>query len=122
MRFDYLTPAIGAVVDGLEDYEKIYALEQMAEYVPIRTLPAEEGKSSIYRCELTDDQRRMVADGADVLVEILHLGGPLAPSRIMLLNQNNFGEDESKEAMARWFGAQSKGPYRANSQSTDSDV
>lgn len=48
----------------------------------------------------------MVADGADVLVEILHLGGPLAPSRVMLLNQRNLSEDESKEALADWFRAQ----------------
>jgi hypothetical protein len=111
MRFDYLKPAIGPVVDGLEDHEKIYALEQ-AEYLPIRTLPAESGASAIYRCELTPEQRQMVADGADVLVEILHLGGPLAPSRVMLLNQLNLSEDESKEALAAWFRAQVKIPTR----------
>lgn len=105
MRFDYLKPALGPVVDGLEDHEKIYALDQ-AEYLPLRTLPGQDGQSAIYRCELTPEQREMVAAGGDVLIEILHFGGPLAPSRVMLINQQNFCEDESKERFARWFLAQ----------------
>lgn len=110
MRFDYLEPAQGPVVDGLEDHEKIFALDQ-PEYLPIRTLPAQGGESCIYRCELTEDQRRMVAEGADVLVEIVHFGGPLAPSRVMLLNQQDFGENESKDKLAEYFAIQTRGPY-----------
>lgn len=110
MRFDYLKPALGPVVDGLEDHEKIFALDQ-PEYLTIRTLPAEGGESCIYRCQLTEDQRRMVAEGADVLVEIVHFGGPLAPSRVMILNQQNLVESESKTLLAQWFRAQTKGPY-----------
>jgi len=112
-RFDYLTPAIGPVVEGLEDHEKIYALEQMAEYMPLRTLPGEEGRSAIYRLELTEAQREIVAQGGDILVEILHFGGPLAPSRVMVLNQKFCDGDEGSQGnLARWFGAQTKGPYR----------
>jgi hypothetical protein len=112
MRFDYLKPSIGPVVDLLEDHEKIYALDQ-PEYTPLRTLPGEDGMSAIYRCDLTPEQRQMIADGADILVEILHFKGPLAPSRVMLLNQQNLdvGKGESKESLAEWFGAQTKGPY-----------
>jgi hypothetical protein len=110
-RFDYLSPAIGPVVEGLEDFEKIYALEQMADYLPLRTLPGESGRSSIYRLELTEDQRRIVAEGADVLVEILHYGGPLAPSRVMLMNQSGLTNQE-RNNFKRWFAAQTKGPYR----------
>jgi hypothetical protein len=106
MRFDYLTPAQGAVVEGLEDREKIFALEQ-PEYLPIRTLAGEKGQSSIYRCELTKEQRQMVAEGADVLVEILHFGGPLAPSRVMLLNQQDCTDIEAKQ-LTDWFCAQAK--------------
>jgi hypothetical protein len=91
MRFDYLQPAIDEVIKGFEDRENIYALEQ-AEYKPIRTLKGENGLSAIYRCALTREQRQMVAEGADVLIEILHFGGPLAPSRVMLLNQTNAEE------------------------------
>lgn len=120
-RFDYLNAAVGPVVDGLEDFEKIYALEQ-AEYIPIRTLPGEDGKSAIYRCELTPDQRAMIADGADVLVEIVHFGGPIAPSRVMLINQKDFGPDESKSNMASWFAAQTKGPYFKEAEQLRKDV
>lgn len=100
-RFDYLSPAIDDVVDGLADNEKIYALEQK-EYTPIRTLPGEHGNSAIYRCALTPQQRQMVAEGADVLVEIFHGGGLLAPSRIMLLNQRDMCS-EQKKLMAEFF-------------------
>jgi len=105
-RFDYLTPAIGPVIDGLEDHEKIYALEQ-AEYIPIRTLLGERGHSAIYRCELTEEQRKIIADGGDVLVEIIHFGGPLAPSRVMVLNQKDLTEQE-KSNFASWLTAQLK--------------
>lgn len=110
MRFDYLKPAVGPVVDGLEDHERIVALEQ-GQYIPLRTLPGEGGMTAIYRCELTAEQRQMVADGADVLVEIMTFRGPMAPSRVMLLNQANLKEGESKELLAQWFGAQTKGGY-----------
>lgn len=107
MRFDYLLPAQGPVVEGLEDHEKIYALEQ-AEYLPLRTLPSDEGLSAIYRCELSQEQRKMIADGADVLVEIMHFRGPLAPSRVMLLNQTGLTDSESRKTLAEWFAAQTK--------------
>jgi hypothetical protein len=110
-RFDYLTAATGPVVEGLEDRETIFALEQMAQYMPIRTLPGDSGRSAIYRLELTDSQRQMVAEGADVLVEILHYGGPLAPSRVMLLNQRDLDEQHSQN-LARWFCAQAKVPNK----------
>ena len=110
MRFDYLTPAQGPVVDLLEDHETIIALEQ-GEYLPLRTLPGENGLSLIYRCELTPEQRMMIAAGADVLVEILTFRGPLAPSRVMLLNQRDLDGDE-KARLAYYFKAQTKGPYK----------
>ena len=106
-RFAYLEPAIGPVINGLEGHEKIYALEQMAEYKPIRTLLGEHGRSSIYRCELTSEQRAIIAAGGDVLIEILHFGGPLAPSRVMVLNQSDIQEQE-RGNLARWLTAQLK--------------
>jgi hypothetical protein len=76
----------------------------MADYLPIRTLQGESGKSAIYRLELTEEQRRIVADGGDLLVEILHFGGPLAPSRAMVLNQSGL-TDEERSHFARWLAA-----------------
>jgi hypothetical protein len=43
--FDYLSASIGPVVEGLEDYEKIYALDQ-PQYIPLRTLPGENGMAA----------------------------------------------------------------------------
>ena len=106
-RFDYLTPATGAVIEGLDDHEKIYALEQMGDYLPIRTLSGDAGRSAIYRLELSDDQRQIIGEGGDILVEILHYGGPLAPSRVMVLNQRNLTEEETRN-FARWLTAQLK--------------
>jgi len=110
-RFDYLSPSIGPVVDGLEDHEKIYALEQMDKYNPLRTLPGENGASAIYRLELTESQRRIIAEGGDVLVEILHFGGLLAPSRVMVMNQKDL-TDEERSTFAHWFRAQTRGSYK----------
>lgn len=117
MRFDYLRPAIGEVINGLEDCENIYALEQ-GEYLPVRTLPAEEGNSAIYRLELTDQQRQMVSQGADVLVEILHFRGPLAPSRVMLVNQKGMTSEEIRR-FAAWFCAQTRCPRKASTGELD---
>lgn len=115
-RFDYLTPAIGAVVKGLENHETIYALEQMGEFNPIRTLQGEHGKSAIYRMELTDAQRQIIAEGGDVLIEILHFGGPLAPSRVMILNQKDLSEEQASN-LARWFAIQADLKLKTEEQS-----
>ena len=92
--FDYLSASIGPVVEGLEDFEKIYALEQ-AEYIPLRTLPGENGFSAITRWELTDKQREAIANG-----------GPLAPVRMAIGKQEN-----DPKLWNEWFAAQTKAPY-----------
>jgi hypothetical protein len=118
--FDYLSASIGPVVDGLEEFEKIYALEQGC-YVPLRTLPgnvkaplptrlttlpAENSHSAITRWELSPEQRQMIADGADIFLEVIHFGGPLAPVRMAIGKQEN-----DAELWNRWFCAQTNGPY-----------
>jgi len=118
--FDYLSSSIGPVVDGLEEYEKIYALEQGC-YIPLRTLPgrvrdplptrlttlpAENSYSAITRWELTPAQRQAIAEGADVFLEVVHFGGPLAPVRMAI------GKQENDVALwNEWFAAQTNGPY-----------
>lgn len=101
--FEYLNASIGPVVEGLEDYEKIYALEQ-AEYIPLRTLPGENGDSAITRWELTPAQRQAIMDGADIMLEVIHFKGPLAPVRMMLV------KPEEEHFNVR-FCAQTRGTY-----------
>lgn len=111
MIFDYLLPAIGPVIEGLEDHEKIIGIEQ-SQYLPVRILPGEEGASAIYRCELTAEQRAIVAAGGDVLIEILHFGRDLPPTRVMVLNQSCAQNDEDRARLREWWAEQTKGPYR----------
>jgi len=108
--FDYLSASIGPVVEGMEDYEKIYALEQ-PEYIPLRTLPGENGMSAISRWELSKEQRKAIADGADILLEVTHFGGPLAPVRMMILNERGRIAEDAKGHFQKWFCAQTNGPY-----------
>ena len=103
--FDYLSASIGPVVEGLEEFEKIYALEQ-PQYIPLRTLPGENGKSAVTRWELSEDQRKMVAEGADIFLEVFHFGGPLAPVRMAVGKQEN-----DPQLWNRWFASQTGGPY-----------
>lgn len=107
--FDYLSASIGTVVEGLEDWEKIYALEQ-AEYIPLRTLPGERGLSAITRWELSPEQRESIASGADILLEVHHFGGPLAPVRMMILDQSHIEED-AKGNFLKWFAATIRFPF-----------
>jgi hypothetical protein len=100
--FEYLSASIGPVVEGLEDFEKIYALEQ-GQYIPLRTLPGENGDSAITKWELSEEQRKAIAEGADILLEVLHFKGPLAPVRLMVVSR----EDEL-ESWNEWLCAQMK--------------
>jgi hypothetical protein len=93
--FEYLSASIGPVVEGLEDFEKIYALEQ-GQYIPLRTLPGENGNSAITKWELSEEQRKALAEGADILLEVLHFKGPLAPVRMMVVAREDYDEEWSK--------------------------
>ena len=104
--FDYLTLHDGPVVDGLEQHETVFAKNQ-PQYLPMRTLPGENGNSAISRFHLTDEQRKAVAEGADIYLEILHYKGPLAPSRLMIMSTPKSGASHFKE----WWKVQTKGTY-----------
>lgn len=104
--FDYLKLHGGPVVDGLEQHETVYAKNQR-QYLPMRTLPGENGKSAISRFHPTDEQRKAISEGADIYLEILHFGGPLAPSRMMVMSER----EESETRFLEWWKAQTKGTY-----------
>ncbi|MDB5358810.1 MAG: hypothetical protein JWO51_107 [Rhodospirillales bacterium] len=104
--FDYLKPHDGPVVAGLEEHETVFAKDQ-PQYLPLRTLPGEDGNSAISRFHLTDAQRKAVAEGADIYLEIVHFRGPLAPSRMMVMSEPGEGATRFQE----WWKSQTKGPY-----------
>jgi hypothetical protein len=104
--FDYLSTHDGPVVVGLEAFETVYAKDQ-PEYLPLRTLPAESGMSAISRWHLNDEQRKAIAEGADILLEVTHFRGPLAPVRMMVTDRC----DVDTLTCKRWFAAQTNAPY-----------
>jgi hypothetical protein len=86
--FSYLHPRKGPVFDGLEDKEVVYAKEQ-PQYIPLRTLVSAGPDRKVYsRWTLTAEQRKRVADGADVFLELLTFGHPLQPIRMAIADGN----------------------------------
>lgn len=82
--FDYLQPKNGPVVEGLEDQEIVYAKEQ-PEYVPLRTLKSNGRMGAVIsRWTLTSIQRKAVAEGADIFLELSTFGHPLQPTRVAI--------------------------------------
>jgi hypothetical protein len=104
--FDVLEPHEGPVVPGLDKFEKVYAKDQ-PQYRPLRTLPGRNGESAISRFHLTEPQRKAIAEGADIYLELLHFHGPLAPSLLMLMS-----EPADTDNFRRWWKAQTQGPYK----------
>lgn len=82
--FDYLQPRNGPVVDGLEHQETVYAKDQ-PEYVPLRTLRSNGRMGAVIsRWTLTPEQRKAVAEGADIFLELSTFHGPLQPTRVAI--------------------------------------
>lgn len=106
--FGFVEPHDGPVVVGLEQFETVYAKNQ-PEYRPLRTLPGRNGNSAIARFHFTDAQRKAIAEGADVYLELLHFGGPLAPSCMMVMS-----EPADTDNFRGWWKAQTAAPYRLN--------
>jgi hypothetical protein len=86
--FDWLQPRDGPVFDGFESKEVIYAKHQ-PQYNPLRSLvSADHTRSVISRWTLTPEQRKAVADGADVILELATFGHPLTPIRVAVSDGN----------------------------------
>ena len=104
--FDFVEPHDGPVVVGLEKFETVYAKDQ-PQYRPLRTLPGRQGDSAIGRFHFTDGQRKAIAEGADIYLELLHFRGPLAPSLIMVMS-----EPADTDIFRSWWKAQTSAPYQ----------
>lgn len=104
--FGFVEPHDGPVVVGLEKFETVYAKDQ-PQYRPLRTLPGRNGDSAIARFHFTDAQRKAIAEGADLYLELLHYRGPLAPSLVMVMS-----EPADTDNFRLWWKAQTNAPYR----------
>jgi len=80
--FDYLQPRNGPVVDGLEDQEVVYAKKSL-EYAPLRTLVSSGRMGGVIsRWTLTPEQRKAIAEGADIYLELSTFHQLLQPIRM----------------------------------------
>ena len=101
--YEYLKPLNGPVVAALESQETVYAADQ-TQYIHLRTLRADGPMGGVIsRWTLTPEQRKAVADGADVFLELstgynIHTGrqNPLQPIRMVV-------SDASGDRFADWF-------------------
>ena len=101
--FDYLKTYDGPVVEGLEKYEIVYAKNQ-PEYIPLPTLAGALGSSAVSRWTPTDEQRKAIADGADIYLENFHFGQPLSPVRMSVARPEGTMWKE-------WFAMQIEAPF-----------
>jgi hypothetical protein len=83
---NYLSPRDGPVVDGLEDREVVFAKDQ-PQYIPLRALVLKGPERRVLtRWSLTDEQRKAIAEGADIFLELCTFGEPLQPIRMAVGN------------------------------------
>jgi hypothetical protein len=86
----YLLPKDGPVVDGFDDKEVVYAKNQ-PQYNPLRVLRSAGREGNVFsRWSPTAKQRKMIAEGSDIYLELLTYHGPLAPSRMFISDDNQF--------------------------------
>lgn len=95
--WQYLQPADRPVIDGLEAHEVVFAKDQ-PEYIPLRTLRGNTEQGQVLsRWTLTPEQRKAVAEGADIFLQLLTFGKPLQP--IVMAVSDNPNADYYREAM-----------------------
>jgi hypothetical protein len=89
---DYLTPHDGPVIKGLEQHERTYAKDQ-PEYKPLRCLVSPVQGRVLSRWDLTEEQRKAVAEGADIFLVCCTFGKPLQPI-LMAVGDDNYKEED----------------------------
>lgn len=86
--YDYIKPKDGPVVEGMEAEEVVYAKDQ-PEYIPLRTLRGEGVMVPVIsRWSPNEEQRKAIANGADIYLELSTFGGPLQPIRMAISDGN----------------------------------
>ena len=86
--FEYMKPKDGPVIEGMESEEIVYAADQ-PQYIPLRTLKSQGAWGRVIsRWTFTDEQRKAIAEGADVLLELSTFNRPLQPIRMMVSDGN----------------------------------
>jgi hypothetical protein len=75
----YLKPKDGPVINGHESDEIVYA-EDQPQYIPLRTLVgSDRDRKVLSRWSPNPEQRKALAEGADIYLQLLTFGDPLQP-------------------------------------------
>jgi hypothetical protein len=75
------------VIVGCESLEHVFGANQ-PEYVPLPALRSPDGIVTS-RWELTQEEREMIANGADVFVSVFTFNGPYPPTRVQILHKES---------------------------------
>jgi|SRR5579863_7971476 len=90
----YLKPKDGPVIEGLEEREIVFAKNQ-PQYLPLRTLVSDDkNRKTLSRWEPSPEQRKAIAEGADIYLQLMTFGQPLQP--ILMLVSDGSWEDWEK--------------------------
>lgn len=90
----FLEPKDGPVAPGEEEREVVYAKNQI-QYKPLRTLRGDAVDSPVIsRWSPTDEQRKMIAEGKDIFLELLTFHQPLQPILVYV------GDDSDKQEIS----------------------
>jgi hypothetical protein len=87
----FLQPADRPVIDELVEHETVFAKSQPP-YHPLRALRSQTPEGRVMsRWTLTAEQRKAVAEGADVFLELLTFGDLLQPIRMLVAQRIDSG-------------------------------
>jgi hypothetical protein len=85
--FEYLNPFDGPVVEGMEKFEVVFAKDQ-PQYIPLRAITSRDDRKDVMsRWTFTPEQRKAIADGADIYLRLLTFGHPLQPISICVTDK-----------------------------------
>lgn len=70
------------VIRGLEKYEVVYGAAQ-PEYIPLPSLRSPDGRV-MSRWQFTEEERKQIADGADLLLTIHTFNQPYPPTQVAI--------------------------------------
>lgn len=80
----FLMPRMGPVIASYEDQQVVYGEEQ-PQYIPLPALSSHDKKMRVLtRWSPSAEQRRRIAEGEDLLLELVTFGSPLQPIRMFL--------------------------------------
>lgn len=87
--YSYMEPRIGPVIAGLDSDEQVVYAESQPQYIPLHAAVGDNRQRRVVsRWTLDAEQRKAIAEGADIFLELLTFGEPLQPIRMAVSDGN----------------------------------